>query len=66
MLLIFLTSFDIVIISKKGGSPMSKKYSEPLIEFRKYEIVYDIFTTSNPEDDNHDLNDDDAYDYFGN
>ena len=45
---------------------MDKKYSEPVVEIRKYLFSEDVCTNpSDPETDK-DLHDEDEYDYFGN
>lgn len=45
---------------------MKKYYSQPELEIRRYKILSDVVTASNPEiNDKNDLNKDDEVDYFG-
>ena len=43
---------------------MSKQYSEPVIEIRKYILSEDVCTSPSDPDKDKDLNDDDEYEYF--
>ena len=45
---------------------MSKKYSEPVVEIRKYLLSGDVCATDSDPDKDKDLHDEDEYDYFGN
>ena len=45
---------------------MSKQYSEPIVEIRKYILSEDVCTNPSNPDDDKDLHDEDEYDYFGN
>ena len=45
---------------------MSKAYSEPIVEIRKYLISEDVCTNPSKPDTSGDLHDEDEYDYFGN